>query len=189
MEIAKNYVAGGAHALSILTDATFFHGSLEYLQAIRAVVDLPLLRKDFILDPYQIWEARAAGADAVLLIAECLTPSQLKEFHDLIRSLGMYALIELYDPKHLPAVLDSGTVIVGVNNRDLHTFSVDLDHCIRLRQQIPMDRTLVGESGISGPNDAKKLWKSGIQAILVGETLMRQPNIEQGVRDLLRFSS
>ncbi len=139
--------------MSILTDRDYFQGSLEYLKAIRSVVDLPLLRKDFIIDEYQVYEARAAGADAVLLIAECLTAEELGRLYALIRRLGMQALIELYDPQNLPAVLATGTPIVGVNNRDLHTFVVDLEHTLRLQQQIPADRRLVAESGIASRAD------------------------------------
>lgn len=183
--IAQIYAAAGASALSVLTDRDYFQGSLDYLKAIRAVVDLPLLRKDFIIDAYQVYEARAAGADAVLLIAECLTPSQLSELYGLIRELGMHALIELYDPQNLQAVLDTGTSIIGVNNRDLHTFVVDLDHTLRLKTQIPADRILVAESGIASRADVLRLEQAGVAAMLVGESLMRQPDISLAVRTLL----
>lgn len=183
--IAQQYQQGGAHALSILTDESYFQGSLDYLKAVRSAVDLPLLRKDFIVDPYQVYEARAAGADAVLLIAECLQPERMRDLYNLIRSMGMYALIELYDERNLEAVLDCGTEIVGVNNRDLHSFEVDLNRTIRLRPQIPADRCLVGESGISMPEDVARLWHAGVQAILVGESLMRQQDICKAVQNLL----
>ncbi len=165
----------GASALSVLTDRDYFQGSLEYLKAIRAAVNVPLLRKDFIIDEFQVYEARAAGADAVLLIAECLTGERLSALYNLIRQLGMHALIELYDPENLPAVLDTGTPILGVNNRDLHTFVVDLDHTLRLKQRIPTDRLLVAESGIATRADVVKLEQAGVAAMLVGESLMRQP--------------
>ncbi len=182
--IAKLYAASGL-ALSILTDTEYFQGSLEYLKAIREVVDLPLLRKDFIIDEYQVYEARAAGADAVLLIAECLSPIQLGNLYALIRQLGMHALIELYDPQNLPAVVATGTPIIGVNNRDLHTFEVDLERTLRLQQQIPRDRLLVAESGIASRADVMRLQQSGVAAMLVGESLMRQPDISLAVRTLL----
>jgi len=183
--IARAYQAGGAACLSVLTDEPYFQGSLEYLAAVRAAVTLPILRKDFIIDEYQLVEARLAGADAVLLIAECLTPEELLQLYQRTRQLGMHALIELYDPAHLPAVLATGCPLVGVNNRDLRTFEVDLNHTLRMREQIPADRCLVGESGIFTADDARKLFAGGVQAMLVGESLMRQPDIEAATRRLL----
>jgi len=186
VDIAKEYQAGGAAAISVLTDEPFFQGKLDYLTDIRERVDLPLLRKDFILDPYQVYEARAAGADAVLLIAECLEGESLFELYDLIEGLGMTALIELYDPKHLERVLATGTKLVGVNNRDLHTFSVDLEHVVRLRTQIPNDVVVVAESGIFTAADVHMIHGANIQAMLVGESLMRQADIKQAVISLLQ---
>ena len=183
--IAKTYTAHGASCISILTDETFFQGSLSYLQQVRAVVDTPLLRKEFILDTYQIYEARAAGADAVLLIAEILTATELAHFSDLAQQLGMVALIELYDPDNLPAVLATGTPLIGVNNRDLRTFEVDLGHTVRLRDQIPENILLVGESGIHSREDALYLQEHGVNAMLVGESLMREENIGYAVDRLL----
>ena len=183
--IAKTYTAHGASCISILTDETFFQGSLSYLQQIRAIVDTPLLRKEFILDTYQIYEARAAGADAVLLIAEILTATELAHFSDLAQQLGMVALIELYDPDNLPAVLATGTPLIGVNNRDLRTFEVDLGHTVRLRDQIPENILLVGESGIHSREDALYLQEHGVNAMLVGESLMREENIGYAVDRLL----
>ena len=171
--------------MSILTDRPYFQGALEYLSSIRQAVQLPLLRKDFIIDEFQIYEARAAGADAVLLIAECLAPERLNELYRLIRELGMHALIELYDPKNLPAVLATGTPLVGVNNRDLHTFVVDLNHTLRLKHHIPAERLLVAESGIAHRADVELLERGGVAAMLVGESLMRQPDIAVAVRGLL----
>jgi indole-3-glycerol phosphate synthase len=183
--IARAYQAGGAAALSVLTDRDYFQGDLQYLTQIRGKVDLPLLRKDFILDEYQIVEARLAGADAVLLIAECLSADELSHLYTVARDLGMHALIELYEPENLEAVLATGCQLVGVNNRDLHTFEVDLHHTIRMKSLIPSDRCVVGESGIFTAADAKLLHDAGVQAILVGESLMRQPNITQAVQSLL----
>ena len=183
--IAKTYTAHGASCISILTDETFFQGSLSYLQQIRAIVDTPLLRKECILATYQISEARAGGADAVLLIAEILTATELAHFSDLAQQLGMVALIELYDPDNLPAVLATGTPLIGVNNRDLRTFEVDLGHTVRLRDQIPENILLVGESGIHSREDALYLQEHGVNAMLVGESLMREENIGYAVDRLL----
>lgn len=185
VEIAATYQANGAACISVLTDEPFFQGHLDYLRKIRAEVDLPLLRKDFIVDSYQLLEARQAGADCVLLIAECLTPSELKRLHDEAEGLGMQTLIELYDVENLDAVLETGTRLVGVNNRDLRTFETDLNHTLRLRELIPTDRLVVGESGIRSSSDVATLGRAGIKAILVGESLMRQPDIGLAVRNLI----
>lgn len=185
IEIAVDYEKGGAACLSILTDEVYFQGSLDYLAAIRKRVQLPLLRKDFIIDDYQIAEARLAGADAVLLIAECLAPDELTRLYRRTRELGMHALIEFYDPSNLPAVIATGGPLIGVNNRDLHTFEVDLQHTIRMRRKVPSDRCMVGESGISTHADAELMYSSGVQAILVGESLIRQPDITHAVQTLL----
>lgn len=183
--IAAAYAQAGAACISVLTDGPFFQGSLEYLRAIRQQVDVPLLRKDFIVDPYQLLQARAAGADCVLLIAECLTPEELRRLHDEAQRLGLQTLIELYDVENLDAVLATGTRLVGVNNRDLRTFQTDLNHTLRLRQQIPADRLVVGESGIATAQDVRRLGDGGVKAILVGESLMRQADIAAAVRGLI----
>lgn len=187
VSIATQYVSGGAHALSVLTDEPYFQGSLEYLKAIRQRVDIPLLRKDFILDTYQVVEARAAGADAVLLIAECLEGDELTELYREVRRWGMWALIELYDPRHLQKVLETGTEIIGVNNRDLHTFEVDLDRTLDIRRRMPENYCVVGESGIAGIEAMQKLAKGNVQAVLVGESLMRQEDVELATRQLLAY--
>jgi indole-3-glycerol phosphate synthase len=187
VDIARAYEAGGAAAISVLTDEPFFQGKLDYLTHVRESVSIPILRKDFILDEYQIVEARVAGADAVLLIAECLPGEALQDLYSCIRELGMTALIELYDPIHLDRVLATGSPLVGVNNRDLRTFAVDLDHVIRLRSQIPASVTLVAESGISHPDDVRRLEQAGIDAILVGESLMRQHDVRRAVEHLMQF--
>ena len=183
--IAKDYAGAGASCISVLTDAQFFQGSLEYLAAIRAAVDVPLLRKDFVIHPYQIFEARVAGADAVLLIAECLTRQELRGLYQLIRDLGMHALVEFYERSNLDNVLNTNSDLIGVNNRNLKTFEVDLQHTIRLRRDIPAAKTLVGESGIYTAADAKLLQDAGVQAMLVGESLMRKANVGKAVSDLL----
>ena len=183
--IAKIYEAAGADCLSVLTDAPFFQGHLNYLRAVRAAVSLPLLRKDFIIDPYQILEAREAGADAVLLIAECLEAAELAALREEIEAWGMTALVELHDPEELPKVLACGARLVGVNNRDLRTFQVDLDQTVRLRGAIPETITLVGESGIRTSADVHYLRRHRVDAILVGESLMASPDIGAAVRQLL----
>lgn len=185
VDIATAYEEAGASCLSVLTDVEYFQGSLDYLTEIRAAVGVPLLRKDFILDRYQLLEARLAGADAVLLIAEILDDCRLRSLHQAAIDLGLTPLVEIYEPANLPRVLDCGATLIGVNNRNLHTFEVDLDHCIRLRDQIPLDCVMVGESGIHSPDDVQRLADAGIDAILVGEHLMRQSNIGQAVRQLL----
>jgi indole-3-glycerol phosphate synthase len=176
VEIAKSYFEHGADCLSILTDVHFFQGSVDYLKAVHHAVDLPLLRKDFVIDPVQIYEAKLAGASAVLLIAECLNVSEMKEFVDLIHSLGMTALVELFDPENLKPVIESGTHLIGINNRDLRTFHTDVRHTIDLLADIPNDRVVVSESGIKTRADVEKLSEAGVQAILVGEAFMRAPN-------------
>ncbi len=183
--IACIYQQHGAACLSVLTDEQYFQGSLEYLRRVRAAVNLPVLRKDFVIDPYQVIEARAAGADAVLLIAECLDDDLLGQLYRSIRDLGMAALVELHDAANLPRVLRVGARLVGVNNRDLRTFQTDLDHTLRLRRQIPADRVVVGESGIRTRQDAQRLESAGVQAMLVGETLMAGADIGKAVDELL----
>jgi indole-3-glycerol phosphate synthase len=185
VSIAKTYQEHGASCLSVLTDEPHFQGRLEYLYAIRQAVELPVLRKDFLIDPYQVLEARVAGADAVLLIAECLAPVELRELHALAVELGMTALVELYDPENLPAVLASGARLVGVNNRDLRTFEVDLEHCVRLHAGLPPEIVFVAESGIRNHADAERLRRAGVDAMLVGESLMREPEIGPAVERLL----
>jgi indole-3-glycerol phosphate synthase len=183
--IARAYRQGGAACISVLTDQPFFQGSLDYLRAVREAVDLPLLRKDFIVDRYQLLQARQAGADCVLLIAECLTGEQLKTLHDQASQLGLQTLIELYEPKNLDAVLDTGTKLVGVNNRDLRTFETSLERTLSLRPQIPADRLVVGESGIATHEDLQRLARGGVKAVLVGESLMRNDDIVSATRRLL----
>ncbi|MEC9093335.1 MAG: indole-3-glycerol phosphate synthase TrpC [Planctomycetota bacterium] len=185
ISIAKEYEQSGATCISVLTDKKYFQGQLSYLEQISVETSLPLLRKDFVVDPYQIYQARVAGASAVLLIAECLQPAQLNELHDLILLLGMTPLVEFHDANHLDMCLDCGAQLIGVNNRDLNTFKTNLEHVVQLRPQIPADRTVVAESGIFKREDVLKMADAKVQAMLVGESLMRQPNIPQAVRQLL----
>jgi indole-3-glycerol phosphate synthase len=185
VEIAKIYESHGASCVSVLTDESYFQGSLNYLQAIRAAISLPILRKDFVLETYQVLEARAAGADAVLLIAECLDDCNLRKLFNAICEAGMTPLVELYEPENLQRVFDAGATLIGINNRNLHTFEVDLEHTIRMRKRVPDECVLVGESGIRSHADVERLQGEGVDAILVGESLMREPDIGAAVDRLL----
>ncbi len=182
--IARAYEQAGAHCLSVLTDEPFFQGKLEYLSDIRAAVQVPLLRKDFILDEYQVLEARAAGADAVLLIAEILDDRQLAGLFRTIEALGMTALVELYDAENLPRVLNIGAKLIGVNNRDLRSFVTSLDRTLTLAPKVPPDRCLVSESGIRSADDIARLKAAGVKAVLIGETFMRSGDIGAKLREL-----
>jgi indole-3-glycerol phosphate synthase len=185
VEIAHTYEDHGASCISVLTDEPYFQGSLTYLSDIRTSIGIPVLRKDFILDRYQLYEARAAGADAVLLIAECLDDCSLRSLHAETLELGMTPLVELYEPDNLPRVLEAGATLIGVNNRDLRTFEVDLNHTLRMREQIPDHCLVVGESGIRTRADVQRLEAEGVDAILVGETLMASTDIGEAVDRLL----
>ena len=175
--IARTYEEHGAAAVSVLTDVEYFQGSLTYLTDVKAAVGLPVLRKDFVLDRYQLLEARAAGADAVLLIAECLPGDRLATLRREAAALGLHTLVELHDAEELPRVLDSGAPIIGINNRDLRTFTTRLEHTLELLPKIPADRTVVSESGIKTHADLVTLGRAGAHAVLVGESLMRAPDI------------
>jgi indole-3-glycerol phosphate synthase len=183
--IARTYQAHGAGCLSVLTDVPYFQGHLSYLARIRASVAIPLLRKDFLVDEYQVVEARMAGADAILLIAEILDDARLASLLARARGLGMAALVEFHDEANLPRVLAAGADLVGINNRDLHRFVTDLDLTLRLRDRIPPEAVVVSESGIRNRRDVERLEAAGISAILVGETLMRAPDIGLAVEHLL----
>jgi indole-3-glycerol phosphate synthase len=172
-EIVRGYATAGAAALSVLTDAVGFGGSLVDLESARVAVPLPVLRKEFIVDRYQVLEARAHGADAVLLIAECLDDCHLRSLYREIIDLGMTPLVELHDPVHLPRVLDLGATLIGINNRDLRTMKTDLDQVLRLRDRVPPECVLVAESGIRTRADVERLERAGIGAMLVGESLLR----------------
>ena len=183
-EIAGAYAAAGADALSVLTEEAYFQGSSEYLREIRWVVPLPILRKDFILDPYQIYEARAIGADAVLLIAALLDARTLREYAALAESLGLACLMEAHDERELANILEAGGTIVGINNRDLRTFRVDLNVTVRLAKLVPKECILVSESGISERRDMETLRNAGADAVLIGETLMRSGDVTETLRGL-----
>lgn len=185
VKIARAYEESGASCISVLTEEKFFQGKIEYLDGIRRAVGLPLLRKDFIIDEYQIFEARAAGADAVLLIAACLERQQIEDFLGIAGQIGLDALVESHTYKELDKALFSGAGIVGINNRNLSTFSVSLQTTLDLLKDIPEDRTVVSESGIKTRDDVVMLQKAGVDAILVGESLMREKDIGKKVKELL----
>jgi indole-3-glycerol phosphate synthase len=183
--IARTYEAHNAACLSVLTDGPYFQGHLEDLIRVRTAVELPLLRKDFLIDDYQVVEARVAGADAILLIAEILDDTSLKRLLERARHLGMSALVEFHDEVNLPRVLASGADLIGINNRNLRDFSTDLEHTLRLRDRIPPEVVLVSESGIRSRRDVERLEAAGVAAILVGESLMRATDIGLAVDQLL----
>lgn len=185
--LAMAYERGGAACVSVLTETPHFQGRLSDLSAVRHAVSLPVLRKDFLLDAYQVFEARCAGADAVLLIAECLDDCNLRKLFNLTLELGMTPLVELYEPENCGRALDAGAKLIGVNNRDLRTFEVNLEHTIRMKELLPDDCVLVAESGIRGRQDAERLQAAGVDAMLVGEHLVVQPDPEKAVRMLLDF--
>ncbi len=173
-DIARAYETAGAACLSVLTDRTYFQGTPEYLQQARAACALPVLRKDFIIDACQIYEARAMGADAILLIAASLDGGQMIEFEALAASLGLSVLVEVHNVAELERALKLDTPLIGVNNRDLRTFTVSLQTTLDLLAQIPQDRTVVTESGISTPEDVMLMRSHGVNAFLVGEAFMRE---------------
>lgn len=175
-EIARSYEWGGAACLSILTDKDFFQGSEEYLVEASAACSLPVIRKDFIIDPYQVYEARAIGADCILLIAACLEDQQMRNLNTLAHQLGMDVLIEVHDAEELERALPLNNRLIGINNRNLRTFDVSLQTTIDLLEMIPDDRIVVTESGIHSREDVKLMRDNSINAFLVGEAFMRTPN-------------
>lgn len=175
-DVARMYAAAGAAAMSVLTDRQFFSGDLADLESARRAANLPVLRKDFIIDRYQLLEARCAGADAVLLIAAALDARTLAALHEEAVALGMAVLVEVHDETDLERALTAKPRIIGVNNRDLRTFKVDLSTSLRLRPLVPADVVMVSESGISSREDVVRLLDARVDAILVGESLMRQPD-------------
>ena len=180
--LARQYTAGGAAAISVLTEERRFLGSLDDLRAVRAAVDAPVLRKDFIVDPYQVLEARAAGADLVLLIVAALDDDTLRRLHDQARELGMTVLVEVHDEPETARAVDLGAELLGVNARNLKTLAVDEDAFGRLAPLVPADRVLVAESGISSPVDVKRYVAEGARAVLVGEALVKDGDPEGAVR-------
>lgn len=187
VQIASDYQTGGARCLSVLTDTPYFQGDLSYLGAIRETVATPLMRKDFLIDTAQVWEARAAGADAILLIVAAIpSPARLAEMRHLAELLGMDALVEVHNENELEIAVESGATLIGVNNRDLHTFEVRLETSERLIPQFPEGTIAVAESGIFTHDDVRRLADAGAKAVLVGESLMRQDNIVDAIRNLMQ---
>lgn len=173
LDIAREYEAAGADAISVLTEPEFFRGSGRYLREIRQEVRLPLLRKDFIVDPYQIYESKVMGADAILLICTLLDENELRRYLELANQLGLSALVEAHTAEEVRSAVAAGAAIIGVNNRDLQTFVVDLEISIRLRPLVPADCLFVAESGIRTAEDIRRLREAGADAVLIGEALMR----------------
>lgn len=184
-EVARAYEAHGAAAVSVLTDASFFGGSEADLAAVRKSVSLPVLRKEFVLDPWQVHETRAIGGDALLLIAAILSEGQLREYRELAATLGLAVMVEVHDRRELETALASGAEIVGINNRDLKTFTTDIATSLLLAPLIPADRIAVSESGIRTREEIELLMQAGIRAFLIGETLITAPDIGAALRGLL----
>ncbi len=187
VRIAVNYKQGGAHAMSVLTDVDFFQGSIDYIPLVRATVDLPVLRKEFIIDPIQIEEAVAFGADAILLIAAILDTAQLQEFRLQAEEFGLDVLVEIHNEVELEKTLTAGSRLIGINNRNLNDFTVDLATTFRLQRLIPAEIPLVSESGISSRDDMLRLKEAGITAALIGESLMRSQRQNETLQHFLRL--
>jgi len=187
IEIAKTYVGNGASAISVLTESRYFSGNLDYLSSVKKVTQarVPILRKDFIFDPYQIYESKAAGADAILLIAAVLDPKKLNELVQLTQELGLYCLVETHNELEVHRALASNISIIGINNRDLSTFTVDINTTILLRPLIPEGYIVVSESGIKTREDIEILRQYGVNAALIGESLMSATDIGLALRELL----
>jgi indole-3-glycerol phosphate synthase len=183
-QIAASYESAGAACLSVLTDREYFKGANEYLQQARNACYLPVLRKDFMVDPWQVYESRVLGADCILLIVAALEREQLLELDDMAREIGLDVLVEVHNEEELEDALATGASLIGVNNRDLRTFTTDLGVSERLRPMIPQDRTMVTESGIHSREDVKRLAQCGIQAFLVGEAFMRRDDPGSALRNL-----
>lgn len=183
--LAKTYAEAGAAAISVLTEVDYFKGSLDYLEAIRKAINLPLLRKDFIFDPYQVYESRANGADALLLIVAILDQARLKELLSLSHDLGMPCLVEVHNEKEIEMAISAGAGIIGINNRDLNTLVVDINTTARLRPLIPSDKLVVSESGIRTREDIEKMKGWGVNAVLVGEALVTARDITTRVKELI----
>ena len=185
LKIAREYEAAGASAISCLTETGYFLGSDRYLEDIAAEVHIPVLRKDFTIDPYMIWQARVMGASAVLLICAILSEEQIREFREIAEELGLSALVEAHDEQEVETAVRAGARIIGVNNRNLKDFTVDVRNSVRLRDRIPEGVLYVSESGIRTPEDVGELFRNGTDGVLIGETLMRSPD-KKAELDLLR---
>jgi indole-3-glycerol phosphate synthase len=184
--IAKSYQEGGAQALSVLTDVDFFQGDLGYIAAVRQAVSLPVLRKDFIIHEAQIRQAREVGADAILLIVAILDKHQLRDYQEMAGELGLDVLVEVHDEREAEQALNAGTRLLGVNNRDLRDFSVDLQTTIRVKREVGDEVPVISESGIRDHDDIRCLAKCGVKGVLVGESLMRAGDRAAALRDLVR---
>ncbi|MFM1766548.1 MAG: Indole-3-glycerol phosphate synthase [Pseudomonadota bacterium] len=185
-DIAQSYAEHGAACLSVLTDAQFFQGSADFLKQARASCDLPVLRKDFMVDPYQVYEARVMGADCILLIAACLDDAQMKDMEAVARSMDMAVLVEVHDAEELNRALKLKTPLVGINNRNLRTFEVSLDTTLGILKDVPADRILVTESGILSSADVQKMREAHVNAFLVGEAFMRAADPGKALADLFQ---
>lgn len=183
LDIAKSYDQAGADAVSVLTEPDYFNGHLNYLKEISAQVKVPTLRKDFTIDPYMVYEAKAAGASIILLIVAIVNDQKLREYRELAESLGMQAIVEAYTAEEVTRALKSGAKIIGINNRNLKNFKVDFNNSLKLRAMIPAGIPVVAESGIKTEEDVTKLAKANFNAVLVGETLMRAANKPQLIRE------
>ena len=185
LSIAREYARGGAHCLSVLTDEHYFHGHLTYLRQIREQVELPLLRKDFILDELQVYESVVAGADAILLIVASLDDFALNQLYNIARNCQLDVLVEVHDLPEMERALELGADMIGINNRNLKTFEVDLATTETLAEEIPNDTVAISESGIKDAADIRRVRTAGINAVLIGETLMRAKNIPEKLQELL----
>ncbi|MCP4218547.1 MAG: indole-3-glycerol phosphate synthase TrpC [bacterium] len=185
VELAKAYAAGGASAISVLTESNFFAGKKEYLTAVKAAVDVPVLRKDFIIHPFQVYEAFNLGADFILLIVACLTDEMLAQLYCMAKALAMEVLVEVHNEAELKRALKLEPELVGINNRDLRTFEVSLDTSLRLRDRIPPEIHVISESGIKNHKDIERLKYAGFSGVLVGESLVREADVSAALRRLL----
>jgi len=185
VRLASTYAENGAAAISVLTEVKHFQGNLKYLASIREKVNLPLLRKDFIYEEYQVYESAAYGADAMLLIASILSPGQLEEMLEISHNIGLFCLVEVHNEEELKKALLAGAGIIGINNRDLNTFKVDIDTTRRLRMLIPQENIVVSESGIHNRDDMKKMRECKVDAVLVGEALVTATDIPAKMKELL----
>jgi indole-3-glycerol phosphate synthase len=188
-DVVGAYERGGASALSILTEPTRFGGALEDLRAARTASALPILRKDFIVERYQVYESAVAGADAILLIVAAISPAELGDLHALAGELGLAALVEVHDERELDAALQAGAELIGINNRNLATLEVDLATTLQLRPRVPEGVTVVAESGFGRREEIARLEQAGVDAVLIGEALMRAPDIEAAVRTMYSWST
>lgn len=185
--IARSYERGGAACLSVLTDREYFQGAPDHLEAARAACALPVLRKDFMIDAYQVYEARALGADCILLIAAAIEPARMRELESAAEDLGMAVLVEVHDASELERALQLRTPLIGINNRNLRTFETRLETTLSLRSRVPAPRIVVSESGIASTDDVRTLWEAGVRAILVGEAFMRAPDPGAALSELADF--